>query len=227
VQEKLEEALRLVTGVPSLAIAAAAGRTDAGVHARGQVVNFRTEATIPTDRWPHALNSHLPPDIVVTGAEEAPPAFHARFHATGKRYRYTIEYAPFPSPLRRLYAYHHGRPPLDLVRMQEAAQVLVGHHNFAAFRATGGAAKTSTRTVTRCDVTMEGSLIQIDVAADGFLYNMVRIIAGTLLEVGTGKISPAQVREALATGRRKLAGRTLPPHGLCLEEVYYGGEVAT
>lgn len=222
IQEKLEEALRRVTGVDDLTIAAASGRTDAGVHARGQVVNFVTAATVPTNRWPHALNGLLPADIAVWRAEEVSPEFHARFSATGKRYRYTIQHGPFRAPLTRLYAYHHAHPPLNLPRMREAAALLVGRHDFAAFRSTGGAAKTSVRTVTGLEVTQVGDLIHMDASADGFLYNMVRIIAGTVLEVGTGKRSLDDVQKALQTGERTLAGRTLPPHGLCLEEVDYG-----
>ena len=221
IQERLEEALRAVTGDDALKIGAAAGRTDAGVHARGQVVHFRTESRVPVDRWPYALNQHLPPDIVVVGASLAPEDFHARYWAVSKRYRYTIEHAPFPSPLRRLYAYHWGRE-LDTSAMVAAGRMLVGTHDFAAFRSSGGAAKTSTRTITQLTVEREGLLVHINVEADGFLYNMVRIIAGTLLEVGAGRRSPMDVAEALATGDRTLAGRTLPPHGLCLEQVTYG-----
>ncbi|HEY8346834.1 MAG TPA: tRNA pseudouridine(38-40) synthase TruA [Symbiobacteriaceae bacterium] len=221
IQEKLEEALRKVTGNPDLRIGGAAGRTDAGVHARGQVVHFRTDSRIPTDRWPYALNSHLPPDIAVVAAEEVPEGFHARFWARWKRYRYTIQCGPFPLPLYRLYAYH-WRYPVDVERMAEAAALLVGRHDFAAFRSTGGSAKTSVRTIFDLKVTVQEPLILVDVTADGFLYNMVRIIAGTLVEVGSGLRSLDQVREALATGNRDLAGRTLPARGLCLEEVGYG-----
>lgn len=221
VQQRLEEALRAVTGDPGLRIGAAAGRTDAGVHARGQVVHLHTESSIPIDRWPHAVNSHLPADIVVTGAEWVPDGFHARYWALEKRYRYTFELAPFPSPLNRLYAYHWPRP-VDVAAMREAASLLVGRHDFAAFRSTGGAARTSTRTITELVLMESAPLLHMEVAADGFLYNMVRIIAGTLLEVGAGRRSLKDVAEALRTGERRLAGRTLPPHGLCLESVTYG-----
>ncbi len=221
IQEKLEGALRRLTRDPAFKIGAAAGRTDAGVHARGQVVHFHTESRIPTDRWPYAINQHLPRDIVVVKAEEVPPDFHARYWAVSKRYRYTFEHAPFQSPLSRLYAYHWGRD-LDLGRMAEAAALLEGTHDFAAFRSTGGAAKTSTRTVKRLTLTPAEPYIYMDIEADGFLYNMVRIIAGTLLEVGAGRRSLDDVRRALRTGDRTCAGKTLPPHGLCLEEVHYG-----
>ena len=221
VQERLESALRTITGAPEARIGAAAGRTDAGVHARGQVVHIRTDSSIPLDRWPHALNSRLPADIVVIGAEAAPDGFHARYWALEKRYRYTFELSPFPSPMNRLYAYHTSQV-LDLERMEQAAALLRGEHDFAAFRSTGGAAKTSTRTITHLSLTPSPPYLYMDVAADGFLYNMVRILAGTLLEVGTGRRTLADVARALSTGDRRLAGKTLPPHGLCLEKVIYG-----
>jgi tRNA pseudouridine38-40 synthase len=221
VQEKLEEALRSLLDDPTFKIGAAAGRTDAGVHARGQVVHIRTDATIPLDRWPYALNQRLPAEIVAVGAEAVPDEFHARYWAERKRYVYSFYHAPFPSPLSRLYAYHWGRE-LDLAKMQAAAELLTGTHDFAAFRSSGGAAKTSTRTVYRLDLAREGALVQMGIEADGFLYNMVRIIAGTLLEVGAGRRALADVATALRTGDRTKAGKTLPPHGLCLERVWYG-----
>ncbi|HWI50952.1 MAG TPA: tRNA pseudouridine(38-40) synthase TruA [Symbiobacteriaceae bacterium] len=221
IQEKLENALRRTTGDEVQKIGAAAGRTDAGVHARGQVVQFRTESRIPVDRWPFALNQHLPEDIVVCGAEAVPEGFHARYWALSKRYRYTIEHAPFQSPLSRLYAYHWGKD-LNFELMRRAAALIEGQHDFAAFRSTGGSAKTSVRTVSQLKVTRAEPYIYIDIAADGFLYNMVRIISGTLLEVGAGRRTPEAVQQALLTGQRSLAGKTLPAHGLSLEEVTYG-----
>lgn len=221
IQERIEEALRLLSEEPELKIGGAAGRTDAGVHARGQVVHFCTRSRIPIDRWPLALNSRLPADIVVVGAELVPDSFHARYWAVEKRYRYTFEVSPYPSPLHRRYAYHVGRL-LDLPQMRHAAALLTGRHDFAAFRSAGGAAKTSTRSVSRLDLTEAPPFLYVDVMADGFLYNMVRILAGTLFEVGANQRSLEDVRQALALGERRYAGRTLPPHGLCLEEVRYG-----
>jgi tRNA pseudouridine38-40 synthase len=221
VQEKLEHALRKVTGDPLLKIGAAAGRTDAGVHARGQVVHFRSDSSVPVDRWPQALNQHLPPDIVVFSAEAVPDDFHARYWAVSKRYRYTIEHAPFQSPMTRRYAYHWARE-LNYDLMDRATRLIAGRHDFAAFRSTGGAAKTSERTVTRLSVLRAQPFLYIDVEADGFLYNMVRIIAGTLLEVGAGRRTLESVAQALETGGRTHAGKTLPAHGLCLEAVTYG-----
>lgn len=221
IQEKLEEALRSLTGDAAMKIGAAAGRTDAGVHARAQVVHFHTESSIPTDRWPYALNQRLPADIRAIAADEAPPDFHARYWAVRKRYRYTIELGAFQSPMSRLYAFHCDRS-LQAGPMQEAARLLTGRHDFAAFRATGGSAKSSLREVQQLDLIETAPFLHIDITADGFLYNMVRIIAGTLLEVGTGRVSLTDVAAALATGDRSKAGKTLPPHGLCLEEVTYG-----
>ena len=228
IQEALERAIREVTGKP--AVLAAAGRTDAGVHALGQVVSFRSASALPLDRFPWALNAHLPPGIVVQEAREVPPDFHARFSARSKAYRYTIQNAHFPVPLMSRCAYL-WREPLDVAAMDQAARRLEGRHDFAAFRATGSSAKTSVRTVLRCRVeaepltgTANGRLVQVWVEADGFLYNMVRIIAGTLLEVGAGRRDPEDVVKALTSGDRALAGRTLPPQGLCLMAVHYDND---
>lgn len=221
VQEVLEDALRGLTGDPAMKIGAAAGRTDAGVHARGQVVHFRTDSRIPVDRWPQALNQRLPADVVAVKAERVPDEFHARYWAVSKRYRYTFEHVPFQSPLSRLYACHWGRE-LNRDLMREAAGLIVGQHDFAAFRSAGGSAKTSVRTVTRLELMEQGPFIFMEAEADGFLYNMVRIIAGTLLEVGAGRRAVTDVSRALATGERRFAGKTLPPHGLSLEAVHYG-----
>jgi tRNA pseudouridine38-40 synthase len=221
IQEKLEAALRTLTGNPAFKIGAASGRTDAGVHARGQVVHIQTDSRIPLDRWPYALNQQLPSDIVVWKAEAVPAAFHARYWAVSKRYRFTFDYATFHSPLHRSFAYHWGRE-LNLEQMRQAAALIVGEHDFAAFRSTGGSAKTSTRTVSALTLTDPSPFIYMDIQADGFLYNMVRIIAGTLLEVGAGRRTLADVALALQTGARSMAGKTLPPHGLSLEEVTYG-----
>lgn len=226
VQEALEGAIRQVTGQAPLL--AAAGRTDAGVHALGQVVSFRTAARLPLERLPWALNAHLPPSIVVQSAEEVPPDFHARFSARAKTYRYAIQNSRFPVPLVGRYAYL-WREPLDVEAMGRAAGHLVGRHDFAAFRATGSSARTTVRTVLDCRVEAEplpgtegGRLLTIWVTADGFLYNMVRIMAGTLLEVGAGRRVPDDLPGILASRQRARAGKTLPPHGLCLVRVDYG-----
>ncbi|ADL06943.1 tRNA pseudouridine(38-40) synthase TruA [Thermosediminibacter oceani] len=218
VQEVLEKAIYALTGERVSIIGA--GRTDAGVHARGQVANFRTNTRIPVERLPYAINSKLPEDIAVKGAEAVPDDFHARYSAKAKVYTYSIYNAPFPSPLLRRYSYFFPLP-LDVEAMRRAAKAFIGVHDFAAFRASGSSVKTSVRNITRLDVKKCGKLLTIEVEADGFLYNMVRIIAGTLLEVGTGKKDPEEIPSIIESRDRERAGVTLPAHGLCLEKVIY------
>lgn len=224
VAQRLLEAIHATTGENVKVFPA--GRTDAGVHARGQAVHFKTATQIPADRLPYALNTRLPPDISVYHAEEVPENWHARFSAKTKVYSYKIDNSPHPSPLLRRSAWFVPQP-LDLAAMQACAALLQGPHDFAAFRSTGGAAKTSTRHLMRLEVGVLygtpaiGQALQIVAEADGFLYNMVRILAGTLVAVGAGRLALAQVDEALRTGQRELTGRTAPPQGLCLEQVNY------
>lgn len=219
IQSCLEEAIALITKTPHRINGS--GRTDAGVHALGQVVNFYTDATIPTDRFVPALNSVLPRDIVVVDAEEVPLEFHARFSAKRKTYRYWIDTGRVPHVLRRRYS-HFVSTPLDLERIKEAAQRLVGEHDFASFQASGSSVKTTVRRIYRLDVTAsDEGLITIEAEANGFLYNMVRIIVGTLLEVGRGKLQPEDIDTILAAKDRRAAGPTAPPQGLCLMRVEY------
>lgn len=219
IQSRLEQAIAVVTKVSHRINGS--GRTDAGVHALGQVVNFRTTASIPTDRFVPALNSVLPRDIVVTEAEEVPLDFHARFSAKRKTYRYWIETGKVPNVLRRRYS-HFVSVPLNLDRLKQAAQRLVGEHDFASFQASGSNVKTTVRRIYRLDVTSNpDGLIEIEVEANGFLYNMVRIIVGTLIEVGRGKLAPEEIDDILAARDRNAAGPTAPPQGLCLLRVDY------
>lgn len=222
IQACLETAIQRLTGERLRVIGA--GRTDAGVHAVGQVVNVHTEATIPLDRWAYAMNAVLPRDIVVYAACEGSTAFHARYQAIGKTYRYLIDNGTFPRVFLRKYAYH-VREPLDTESMSVAAAAFCGTHSFAAFRSTGSSAQTTERTISQCDVRQVGSLLTVDVTANGFLYNMVRIITGTLLEIGRGRLAPGSVKTALQSGDRTQAGPTAPPHGLCLLHVYYPDNV--
>lgn len=198
-----------------------AGRTDAGVHARRYVANFRAACTIPMDRLPFALNAQLPEDIAVSGAAVVPDGFDARFDCTRKEYAYYL----YPSRLRdpflsgRAYRYPY---PLDLERMREGARHFVGRQDFAAVRSVGTPVKSTVRTVFHCEVEpCEESLIRIRVCGDGFLYNMVRAIAGTLVYVGSGKLAPADVRSILDAGDRENAGPTLPACGLFLHRLWY------
>ncbi|RPF42797.1 tRNA pseudouridine38-40 synthase [Thermodesulfitimonas autotrophica] len=204
-----------------------AGRTDAGVHAKGQVVSFCCgDWPIPVDRVVPALNGALPEDIAVLAAAEVPPGFHPRYDAVRKVYRYTIFRRAVRCPLARLYALHFPGP-LDVARLAEAMDLLVGKHDFRAFQNTGRPVESAVRTLFTCRVQEDGDFLHLWFAADGFLYQMVRIIVGTLLEIGRGRLAPAVIGEALKSGERRLLGPTAPPHGLCLEEVHYRQELFT
>ena len=218
VQEKLERAILKLTGEEICV--SGASRTDAGVHALGQSAHFDTESRIPADKFSFALNTLLPPDIRVTRSEEVPLEFHARFSTRGKRYRYLFHAAPHAGALTR-NTHAHVIYPLDVERMQAEAQDLVGTHDFAAFAASGSVVKDTVRTIYRAEVTSEGSEIRLIVEGSGFLYNMVRIIAGTLIGVGSGKLEPGAFRRAIASGDRLDLGITAPAHGLTLMEVFY------
>ncbi len=218
IQETLETAITRLTGEET--IITGAGRTDAGVHALGQVINFFTASSIPVVRFPYALYVFLPPDIVVREAREVPADFHAQFGAKSKTYRYTVYNARTPTALHRLTSFHVP-VMLNVACMQTAAAMLVGEHDFAAFRAAGSSVKTTVRHVTRLSVEEDAGFIFITAEANGFLYNMVRIIAGTLIYVGKGKLTPEDVRNALVSGDRTHTGPTLPPHGLVMLEVKY------
>jgi len=219
IQEILEAALLKLVG-ESVRLRSS-GRTDAGVHARGMVAVFGTMRTIPLRAFVHGLNNLIPPDIAIRSAEEVSPSFNPRADAVGKLYRYTILNAPSRSPLHRLYAWHL-RGCLDLSVMREAAAAFIGEHDFRAFQAANCAARTTVRTITALDITEDGEgLITIDVRGTGFLRNMVRIMVGTLVEVGQGKLDAGIVGRLLVEGDRSRSGATAPPQGLCLMEVYY------
>jgi tRNA pseudouridine38-40 synthase len=202
-----------------------ASRTDAGVHARGQVASFRTDKPIPLHGIRRGLNSLLPPAIAVIEASEAGDDFHPRFSATGKHYRYLLFTRPERSPRWRDRAWHHPGP-LDRPAMREAAAVLIGEHDFAAFRAAGCTAKRTVRRIEQIDVTeleSEPGLVAVDVRGNAFLRNMVRIVVGTLVEVGRRRRTPSQVSEILASLDRTRAGMTAPARGLELVSVRYDG----
>lgn len=218
IQGTLEQALKKITGAETPVTGA--GRTDAGVHARGQVANFHTSSPIPTERFPVVLNTVLPEDIIVLAAAEVEPGFHSQYQARAKTYVYRIDNGQYPDLFWRRFALH-CRYRLDLDAMSAAAAYLVGRHDFRSFCASGTAVTNFVRTVSRCSVVRDGCLVSIYLTADGFLYNMVRIIAGTLLEAAKGRLAADAIPAILTAGRRELAGPTLPPHGLCLEEVQY------
>ncbi len=221
VQQHLEEALgKLLTHDVQVT---GASRTDAGVHARGQVASFRTERESAVHGVRRGLNSLLPVTIAVRDAAEVPEDFHPRFSATGKHYRYTLLTRNERSPRYRDRAWHHPEP-LNVAAMQEAAAALIGEHDFSAFRASGCTAKTTMRRVDVITLTRAAPhLLDIDIRGNAFLRQMVRIIVGTLTEVGTGKRKPAEVAEILASKDRTRAGITAPAHGLELIEVRYDG----
>jgi tRNA pseudouridine38-40 synthase len=220
IQQTLEEALARLTGERAAVIGS--GRTDAGVHARGQVANFRTMSAIPLRAFDQGLNSLLPPDIGVLAAAEAEPAFHARKSARAKTYEYRILNRARRSPLYRHYGWWLPRP-LDRAAMAAAALVLPGEHDFTAFRAAGSDNLNPVRRVLAAAWREEpGGWLVFTVTATGFLRGMVRSLVGTMAEVGRGKSPPSRLAELLASGARHLAGPTAPPQGLYLVEVFYG-----
>ena len=218
VQQVLEEALQKAT--KERIVVNGASRTDAGVHALGQAVHFDTESRIPPEKYPFVLNTMLPRDVRVHTGREVPEGFHARFMTCGKRYTYRIVNSRHASAIRR-NTHVHVPLPLELAPMQEAAKQLLGTHDYAAFQAASGTAKTTIRTITKADLVQFGDEIILTVEGDAFLYNMVRIIAGTLIEIGLGRRTVNAFSEAYETLDRLSLGVTAPPQGLELTKVYY------
>ncbi|HEY5466232.1 MAG TPA: tRNA pseudouridine(38-40) synthase TruA [Clostridia bacterium] len=228
IQNELESALSVLFEQPIRLYGCS--RTDAGVHAIGHVSHFKASGSIPSDRIPLALSAILPEDIAVRLAVEMPETFHARYGARAKRYTYRIWNTRIRSAITRQTVFHEPRP-LDLGAMRQAALLLTGRHDFSAFMAAGGKTATTVRTLmdVRVDRIPGDPTIKITVTGDGFLYNMVRILSGTLLYAGLGKIRPEDLPEILLSGDRRRAGKTLPAKGLTLEAVYYeqDGRLAT
>jgi len=219
IQQALEETLERITGVAHTINGA--GRTDAGVHARGQVANFRTDSALELDRIRGALNAMLPRDIVVLSAEDVPDEFHSRFSAVSKVYQYIIWNDRIRPALARDFCWH-VRWPLDRELMRKAARMLVGRHDFAGFESSNAESNTTIRTVKCVSVqSVWPSKIVFEIEADAFLYNMVRAIVGTLVDVARGRIAPEHVERILKSGHRSLAGRTAPAQGLCMMTVRY------
>lgn len=226
IQGLLEDALRPIER--DAVTVHGAGRTDAGVHALGQVCSFSLTASIDPAALVRALNAVLPPDVRVAQAEVVPDDFHARFSATGKVYDYRIVSAPFVSPFVRRYVWHVVQR-LDQAAMQQAAAVLVGAHDFAAFQAAGTEVHTSIRTVRRIEWGGTGSSedpLVMQLEGDGFLRHMVRNIAGTVVEIGTGRRTADAMAEILASRSRARAGATAPASGLVLRQVLYSAKIA-
>ena len=218
IQGEIEKAIEEITGEKIDLIAS--GRTDAGVHSLGQVANFKTNSTIDVEKIPYAINSKLKKSIVIKSAEEVPERFHSRYSVHSKTYRYTINNSKFGTALYRDMEYHFPIE-LDEKKMQKAAKFFEGEHDFKAFKASGTSSKSSVRTIYKATVERKDDRVIIELTGNGFLYNMVRIIAGTLIDVGIGKIKPEEVKEIIEKKERKNAGKTLPARGLCLLEVDY------
>jgi len=218
VQQVLEEALATACG-HSVTVTGAS-RTDAGVHALDQKAHFDTDCSIPPEKYPFVLNTMLPPDIRVLDGREVPADFHARFLTSGKTYTYRIWNARHASAMRR-NTHWHIPVPLAESPVREALRALPGRHDFAAFQAAGGTAKTTVRTIRSASLAISGSEWILIVSGNAFLYNMVRIIAGTAAEIGLGRLSPGTFTEAFVTLDRLSLGMTAPAHGLELTEVRY------
>ena len=218
VQQVLEEALAAACGHP--VTVTGASRTDAGVHAIDQKAHFDSDCTIPPDKYAFVLNTMLPPDIRIQASREVPADFHARFLTSGKTYTYRIWNARHASAMRR-NTHWHIPVPLSEEPVRLALRSLPGRHDFAAFQAAGGTAKTTLRTLDSADLEIRGNEWILTVSGDAFLYNMVRIIAGTSAEIGLGKLGPGAFDRAFSTRDRLALGMTAPAHGLELTEIRY------
>ena len=218
VQQTLEKAIEMVVNHP--VHATGCGRTDAGVHARCYVANFRTESTIPVDRLPYALNTHLPIDIAVTKAFEVNENFNAIASCVRKEYTYTIYNSRLRDPFYVNGAWFYPKH-LDEKIMQKAADQFVGTHDFAAVRSVGTDVKSTVRTVHYCNVERRGDIIEVKVCANGFLYNMARAIVGTVVYAAEGKFPPEQIAQILLDGNRTAAGPTVPAGGLYMTHLWY------
>ena len=218
VQQVLEDALFEVTGKRSRITGS--GRTDAGVHALGQVAHFDTDANIPAEKFFLAMNIHLPDDIKVLKSERAEDDFHATKDAKKKTYRYSTYVSQIILPLKDRYSVQIEHK-IDLEKMQECAKILVGTHDFKCMSASGGGAKTTVRTIYSIDIVQKDKDIDFYICGNGFLYNMVRIMVGTLIKVGSGRLEISDVKEMLSSGKRSLGGKTLSAKGLTLMKVEY------
>ena len=196
------------------------GRTDSGVHARGQVANFYTKSKISGDRFKHALNTRLPFDIAILKSEEVDKDFHSRCDAKGKEYSYLIYNNNIRSPLYRNYSYYVSYV-LDYDKMRKGASCFLGTHDFLAFTGSKNVLEDTCRTINSINLKRKGDFIKLNIEGNGFLYNMVRIIAGTLIDIGIGRIQPEDVPNIIKSKDRKCAGHTAAAQGLYLEKVYY------
>lgn len=218
IQGEIERAIEEITGEKVDLIAS--GRTDAGVHALAQMANFKTNSNLPVKKYPIALNTKLKKSIRIQKAEEVEEDFHSRYHCKQKTYRYVINNSEQGSSIYRNLEYFVPNK-LNVEKMQEAVKYFEGEHDFKAFKASGTSSKSSVRIIYKAKVEKQGDRIIIELTGNGFLYNMVRIIAGTLVDVGLEKIEPDEIPEIIENGERSRAGKTLPPQGLYLVKVEY------
>ncbi len=218
IQGTIENAIKAITGEE--VELNASGRTDAGVHAFAQVANFKTNSNLPVEKFPVAINSNLKKSIIIKKAEEVDERFHSRLTCKRKTYRYVINNSALGTAIYRNLEYHIPAQ-LDVEKMQQAVKYFEGEHDFKAFKASGTSSKSSVRTICEATVYKLDEKIHIELTGNGFLYNMVRIISGTLVEVGLGKILPEQIPEIIKAGKRENAGKTLPANGLYLLNVEY------
>lgn len=218
IQGTIENAIMQITGEE--VELNASGRTDAGVHALGQVANFKTNTTIPIEKIAIAINSKLKKSIVIKKAEEVELEFHARYACKRKTYKYIIDNSKTGTAIYRNLKYSFNQQ-LDIEAMKKAATYFIGEHDFKAFKASGTSSKSSVRTIYNAQIKKENQDIIIELTGNGFLYNMVRIISGTLLDVGIGKIAPEEIQKIIKQRDRAKAGKTLPPQGLYLVSVEY------
>lgn len=218
IQGEIENAIKRITG-EEIEIYAS-GRTDAGVHALGQTANFKTSSNMPIEKLCLAINSQLKKSIVIKDAIEVNEDFHCRYNCKAKKYRYIINNSVNGSAIYRGLEYHIP-VKLDIPKMQEAVKFFIGKHNFKAFKSSGTSSKNSIREIYTAEVIQDGERIIIELTGSGFLYNMVRIISGTLVDVGLRKIKPEEIKNIIDGEDRTKAGKTLPAEGLYLVEVYY------
>ena len=218
IQGEIEKAIETITGEKVELIGS--GRTDAGVHAFAQVANFKIENNFPIEKMAIAINSQLKKSIRIQKAEEVSEEFHSRYHCHRKTYAYIIDNSEQGSAIYRNLTYHVPQT-LDIEAMQKGVQLLVGEHDFSSFKSSGTSSKSSIRTIYEAKILKEQERVVIQLTGNGFLYNMVRIISGTLLEIGLGEKRPEEMKEILEAKDRQKAGKTLPAHGLFLMNVEY------
>ena len=218
IQGEIERAIKDITGEEVELIAS--GRTDAGVHALGQVANFKTNSSIPVEKFPIALNTKLKRSVRILEAREVEERFHSRYNCKRKTYRYVINNSENGTAIYRNLEYNFSIG-LNVEDMDKASKYFIGEHDFKGFKASGTSSKSSVRIIYEAKVYKEGNRVNIELTGNGFLYNMVRIIAGTLVEVGIGKILPEEIPQIIQSKDRTKAGKTLPPNGLYLVNVEY------